>query len=131
MPSLNAGDVPHTSQTDHRILANPFRDQPSLNGEIVLFEAEKFPIPADEVRRAHGLALASVASNSNIPQLAGVAIQELMESLDRDDQDIQVLDAVSALLAVSNPKLAIEIGARGHELAPQNESLLETLAIAF
>ncbi len=129
MPTLNANNVPHTSQTDHRILSRPLQKVAQTPGEIGVFEPETFSIPDEEVQRAYGLALADVANESTSQNLVEAATNALSVILERGIHDVPILDAASTLLIYQNPTQAERIALDGYQQAPQNESILETLAI--
>jgi hypothetical protein len=63
MPKLAASDVPHTSQTDHRVLKLPRISrsfQAALpGGPPVPFAPEMFPVSAMEIARAEGIIFAN------------------------------------------------------------------------
>ncbi len=129
MPSLNAGDVPHTSQTDHRILKRPLRKIVQNEGQIDVFELESFPIPQNELQRAYGLALGEVSLESLSKSLSESSINILRQSLQKPEPDTVILDVMSSLLVYQDLSVSEELALQGHHIAPQNESLLETLAI--
>ena len=62
MPRLNASNIPHTSQTDHRILRDPDRLKSAKTGnEYTMFEEAGAMIPEIERVRVKGLMYSLVA----------------------------------------------------------------------
>lgn len=132
MPRLNASDVPHTTQSDHRILRAPQLpgarvDQP--NELPVLFDGAEQRLPQIIVDRARGLWMAERAEKATSPQLASQASQILERVLRERPRDVEVLNALGTAAAVNgrfqeslnywNAALAIE---------PNRELTLSTTA---
>lgn len=85
MPKLEANDVPHAAQTDHRIVrrrASTETVQPSH--DVVLFNNAESRVPAHEVARARGLLLTEWANNAGDLSLAAEAA-ELLAGVAADD----------------------------------------------
>jgi len=132
MPRLSADDVPHTSQTDHRILKAPLAkglETLAAPTDIELFQPQDFPVPDNEAQRAFGLMLSRKALGTGSPRYVVAGANALAPLANAATDDVAVLAAQAVnLLALGDPG-ALELAKRGHALAPGNESLLETLVI--
>lgn len=134
MPSLGASNVPHTSQTDHRIRRRPAAAAPSpkkesVNSELVFFDEADTRIPQWEVDRARGLVLAKKAEKTRARSIA-VEAESLLEATHKiapDDVDVAEWLGVAKLL-IDNPSDAKELWESGLALNPQCETLLVRLA---
>lgn len=98
MPSLAANDVPHTSQTDHRIPR--FRDasrQPPASAEereLLVFGNDAGQIPDSEVDRSLGILMVRNAEGSEDRILASRAIQFLKPWTERQPDDVEALETL-------------------------------------
>ena len=132
MPTLDASDVPHTSQTDHRILARrgQVRTSPEAESGIHPLAANLYPVPPDELERAMGLAMARQAEASGDPSLMARAIYSLDQSRQRQAGDVPVLDSLSTLVLRSGSvDAANTIAEEACELNNDQESVVETLVM--
>ena len=134
MPSLGTSDVPHTSQTDHRILRRPIpsRSQPathSINTDLVFFDAADQRIPKWETHRARGLMLAGLAEKTREHKFAKEAesLLEATRKIVRDDVEVIERLGVTKLLLRKMPE-ARRLWESGLALEPRHESLLVRLA---
>lgn len=130
MPRLAATDVPHTSQTDHRIPRSPkARPKPAPRGNIEFYD-EGSPLPDWEVNRAKGILIADLSKKRSDRRLADQALA-LLKPLENQLQDdvpfVQALGA--AYLQANNPGAAIESWDKVLKLAPENPQALESLAL--
>lgn len=121
MPRGAAGDVPHTSQTDHRILRSPGAAESRPSSGMQLFQSFGAEVPADEVERARTLLMARYAQQSNDRILAARAAQGLVELRPRflsDPALHRMLGAMEDILLRSQDvKLSLEAATR---LAPRD-----------
>jgi len=133
MPRLSASDVPHTTQTDHRILKNPGETDASFDQEgIRLFgSAEKTLTPLQK-DRARGLLKVSQAESQKFQVMALEAIELLEPVVNVADDDLPVLYA----LGIASQMLGQDAQAESYwlkvlEQNPQHEFALEQLAIFY
>lgn len=134
MPRLEASDVPHTSQTDHRILKRP---QSAQKGRRNKMNTEPHTIflaggeaPGWEIERAEALMWSRQAEQSANQQLAMQALPKLLAFRRQAPDDVEVLDAAIYLTALlGNTQEAIRLGENALELAPRRESVFESLVL--
>jgi hypothetical protein len=133
MPRLSTLDVPHTSQTDHRILRVP----KAMNGDHA--GGDELPVPFDDAEqrlprsvtdRARGIWLAEQSEFKADPQLAARAIRILALIHRQSPKDADVLNAMGIAAGVEGRtedcltmwKLALAI-------EPQRELTLRAMAL--
>ena len=96
MPSLGGSDVPHTAQTDHRIIRDHRRGadaSPSpLPGEqLAVFDGAELRLPAWEVARARGISKMTEAWQRRDPKLAAEARRLLIpQGLSEKDPNVVI-----------------------------------------
>lgn len=125
MPSVDASDVPHTAQTDHRVLRR--YDGVPLPGpastELDVFDQEYLPQRA--VQRAYGLLLAGTAGDS---RRAAEALAALEPFLRESAVDTAVwAEASWLLLRLGDLTSAARLARRVIDLDPKHPSALEAL----
>ncbi len=103
MPRLDASDVPHTTQTDHRILRLPQtssspENQPDNTPELY-DDAEK-RLPEIVVARARGMWLAERAERYTSRNFAEQSSRILKEVLALRPDDVEVLEALGTCAAI-------------------------------
>lgn len=136
MPRLAANDVPHTSQSDHRILRRPSeakpRDGPPAGDRTAeLFAGAGDRLPPIEVARAQGLNLAIEADKAGDAGLAARAERLLRESLAAAPDDADALEALGDSLEVlGRPEEAVGRWRQAAEVSPRREATLSRLATA-
>jgi len=142
MPRLNAVDVPHTSQTDHRVLRRPPPPsradssppaEPPVPSEsdLQIFDLAEVPLTVTELDRAWGILLAARAEAVQDPALAQRAVDRLQQVWQVDRADGAVADALGISLALTgDTPQAIEVWERGLLANPRSESLLYSLGLA-
>lgn len=133
MPRLAATDVPHTSQTDHRIIRSP-QSPPTRGTETragyLIFDSDAVTVPDLEIRRAKTLLAARLALRANDPILAAEVIPEL-EQLCAQANDVVMLEALGSLqLAIEQYDRAIATFQKALVLDPQHEKTLWGLVLA-
>lgn len=99
MPKLAATDVPHTSQTDHRIPRTPHKtiriDATSIDGPQP-FDDGGGELPELVLQRARGILLAKKAERERDPALANSCLSLLLPLVHANPDDIAALEAVGA-----------------------------------
>ncbi|MBS0202853.1 MAG: tetratricopeptide repeat protein [Planctomycetes bacterium] len=104
MPRLNASDVPHTTQSDHRILRAPVTPIPAGDQTFempALYDGAEQRLPGIVVDRAKGIWLAEQAERLTNPQLATQASRILEGVLRERPNDVEVLNALGTAAAVN------------------------------
>lgn len=137
MPRLAANDVPHTSQSDHRILRRP-RAGGSADGPVTsdrppeLFDGAGDRLPPVEVARAEGLRLILSANETGDSEVAREAESRLRESLAAAADDADVLEALGdAADVLGRPEEAVRYWKRAADIAPDRETALTRLADTY
>ncbi len=105
MKSLAASNVPHTSQTDHRILRRPSVRQPgSQDNEPALrvFDGAEDRIPPTELQRARGILMSRFAQNDKDKLLASAAVETLRPLQDKFQNDRELLSALAIAHTMEN-----------------------------
>lgn len=128
MPQTAASDVPHTAQTDHRVLKTYSANTSAFrgNGRLQLFQSEAFPMPRTALQRAMGLHLEKTVSSKST---ANEILQLLSNSI-QDDMDIPALNAAGwTRFKLGDRQGAQGLAARVLERDPENESALELMAL--
>ncbi len=95
MPTAGSSDIPHASQSDHRVLRDPLNApdvvDPPNRGEVwSIFDDSEQRLPEWEVRRARALALCEQAVDDLDQRLMGEAIVALEAVLAHDAKDAVV-----------------------------------------
>lgn len=133
MPRRGAQLLPHTSQTDHRIVRTPQGPQKSTEQIRVedyrLFDGAEKRIPEWEVQRSRGVMLASMAEQRRMRNLTTEAEQLLtsVRSMLDDDPKVDESLAVCKLLQRQD-QAASEILIQSLNKHPNREALLLRLA---
>ncbi|MBI3866207.1 MAG: hypothetical protein HY290_30375 [Planctomycetia bacterium] len=141
MPRLHASDVPHTSQTDHRVLKSkgsplgaPVKSRPAKSrGEpdpIRLFESGTPGLAERAERRARGILLSMLAERQKDPLVALRAERMLAPFARAAPDDLAVLDALAVAAAIQ--RRPADAAARWNAIlavAPTHERALESLAV--
>ena len=139
MPQLAAGDVPHTVQTDHRILRLPVVPDDSVmltKGEEVaeprIFDERENPLPEWEVQRAKGLMLAELVQSGGDEGLIREAEQLLSSARAGRSDDVQILDAL-AFVRLNQGKMeaAVATWKRALQIESDRQGPLDALAAYF
>ena len=138
LPKLPANDVPHTTQTDHRIVRSPQEQQPDLampaltqlRSKLTLFDGAEKRLPKLEVDRARGLQLVEAAKKSREIKIARRIQKLLKPMLTAAPDDIVALDAMAlTYVLLEDHQLAEESWTRALKIQPENEAILTPLAI--
>jgi Flp pilus assembly protein TadD len=132
MPRLAASDVPHTSQTDHRIPRKPSTTPiiDTRESRLTVFAADEADVPEWERQRARGLVMAKFATdekNGVLAKQASTILEAVRQSI---PNDIPVLLEIGTCYSLQGrPDLAMAAWREVLELDPENETALERLAI--
>jgi len=143
MPRLGSHDVPHTTQTDHRILRR--RSEPgepaekpeaSADGEtsenLQIFDLAEVPLDQFAKDRAMGIALAARAEAVQDKDRAARAVALLGPVSATDPLDGAVADAYGISLALTGDVTqAIETWKTALRANTRNEALLYSLGLAY
>lgn len=140
MPPRPASDVPHTSQTDHRVLRRPEDsplvdpDESDASADLVLFQVQGEELSADVKERSEGLRLSNEAMSSptEAKRLAQEAIDKLVRATKADPTDFEAWNQLAIAYMILNDgegsRLAWE---RTMETSPRKVSgLFGQIAIA-
>lgn len=132
MPALETNDVPHTAQTDHRILKNPtrpsLRDPQAFKGGI--FDLTHSPLSDIEKQRADGIMLARQAELNADGEIVRQAAIHLDGLTDLFPNDLLLMDSLALLSSMGgrNEK-ALRLWRQATERYPDSEELLISLAM--
>lgn len=134
MPSFQASDIPHTSQTDHRVLRRP-TDAERGTGEdslrLTIFGEHDGTIPEPDLRRARAILLTIGAESSGDPEMAARAAQDLQDWLNQHPDDLAAIERLGTARALQGrPEAARAIRERGLEQNPDHEELLTALFVS-
>ena len=130
MPSLPTVDVPHTSQTDHRVLRHAGERPPrqaSLEN-LNVYEADR--LGQSVIDRAHGIFLVQKTEDTGNKSLAYQAIDLLQTVVNKDPTDVQAMEALGrAYEATYNLGDAELILKKVLDIQPESEDALRTLML--
>jgi Doubled CXXCH motif (Paired_CXXCH_1)/Cytochrome c554 and c-prime len=130
MPRIAANDVPHTSQTDHRVLRS-YHGEPPAEREPGLRIFEDGTLPEAERDRALGMMLAMRGENvREFSVFAGEAISKLEPwvAVVPDDRDAAEMLGAACML-VDDVDRAYSIWKQILEEDPDNENVLKRLMV--
>jgi predicted CXXCH cytochrome family protein len=133
-PPLNASDVPHTSQTDHRVLRRPLLRQISARAaanpdDFRIFEAETPGLTSRAERRARGILLAMLAERQHDARLAARVERQLEPYWRAAPDDVAVGIALAQVAALQQrPTDAAAHWKAVLAVDPRNETALQALA---
>ncbi|MCY2963064.1 MAG: tetratricopeptide repeat protein [Planctomycetota bacterium] len=140
MPRLGANDVPHTTQTDHRVLRRP-QSQTAEESSAVgksrepvtrIFDLEEVPLDAFDLNRALGIVEAIRAEYSQNAERAARAVSLLEPVSKRDPTDSAVADKFGISLAISgDPDRAVDTWQRALFANTKSEGLLYSIGLAY
>ncbi len=136
MPVVGSSDIPHTSQSDHRVLRDPHnqRDVPNASGSGKLwsiYDDSEQRLPEWELQRARALALCDQAVEESNKQLILDAVAALEAVLARDANDLDAWRKLGYLYELTQnhakAKSAFESALR---IDPEDEMSLKNLGYA-
>jgi hypothetical protein len=137
MPRFGASDIPHTTQTDHRIMRHPTPPSPPGDSEqtdlaLAIFDAHVSPLSDLEKQRAQGLVLSLRASEANDARQAHAAEQLLRPVAEALPDDLAVLDALAiAYVLIGKNREATDTWRAMLDKDPNNRDAVRSLAITF
>ena len=137
MPRLKASDIPHTTQTDHRVRRRPAAETlseagPRRVGRPVIADQADCPLAELEAARAYGLALASQASGTGNRAVAQQVEALLLPVWEAAPDDVDVAGALAVAAALQRRRAeAVRLWQRAVELDPRREEALYALALHF
>ena len=135
MPRLGANDVPHTSQTDHRVVRRK-DSQRKHSSEAVdlnaprIFDSDTVELPRHEEERTRGLLLSKLAERQQSAKLA-VEVERLLTPWVREfPDDLPVLDALALAATLQHrPHEATALWSAILAISPADETALNSLAL--
>ena len=131
MSRLGANDVPHTAQTDHRVLRKPTSHDGS-SGQMVLpelYDHAEQRLPRLAVDYARGLWLAERAEKTTDPEMANRAFRLLSIVVAEIPDDARILDALGTASVVQRRfDDAFNYFKKSLAIDPHREQTLETVA---
>lgn len=135
MPRFDAGDVPHTTQTDHRILRRPNQhggDAKSPTGQspgaLILFDGDRLSETARN--RATHIAMArfaEVAQDQKSARRAGIALRQVLKQAPDDSLTLDALARCHAVLGQVDS--AVDYWKRALQAAPNDQAILYSLTL--
>lgn len=135
MPRQQTNDVPHTAQTDHRVLRRPGQTSPTSPTSadpFTLFSGMLENVPERERERARGLLMSHFARELHDPALGSLAaavLEPLAASANDDPECWRALG--DACLVQNQPDKAEQAWRRALEIDPSDEASLRSLAVVF
>ena len=140
MPRLAANDVPHTTQTDHRIRKDPWAktaadskssvEDAEMNFEA--YEGDTHPLAEAEFERALGIAVVRDATQKGDVSLYNVAIERLLPLRDVFSSDLIFLEALGlAFYRSERTEEAISVWEKILEIDPNHAETLLDLGSHF
>ena len=136
MPRFSASDIPHTTQTDHRILREASTvpsgsAAPSPQPALKIFDAAAVPLTDLERNRAQGLILAKRAEEYENVELAAQAERLLLPFFEAANDDLLTLDALAACCWLQGRVAeATDYWERALGLAPRDLRTIRSLMLA-
>lgn len=131
MPTLKSEDVPHTSQSDHRISRRPInRVTKHPARSLTTFQEAGVQVPDRELERARGIMLSQLAEESGNEPLAiesEILLERFLKLAPDDTAALESLGA--ACLVQSRPQAAEEHWKKILVHSPNHEQALLRLAI--
>jgi hypothetical protein len=134
MPSAGARDVPHVSQTDHRILRDPqaVRTPREPSRQLQIFGMDDADIPEAELKRALAISLVRTAEQSGNAVLSADAIRPLESWVAMAPDDLPALLSLGvAHWLLEDPWKAAQVWEAGLKLSPDNESFLRRMFVLY
>ncbi|QDU37376.1 Tetratricopeptide repeat protein [Maioricimonas rarisocia] len=132
MAPVAANDVPHTSQTDHRILRRPLEEalQPRAGGGLLVFGESEGVVPESEAKRGRAIFMVRTAEQADDAAIAVEAIPFLEKWLKSVPDDIEAGEVLGlAYHLVGDYPQAEQVWQRTLELDPDHEELLRRLFV--
>ena len=134
MPRLVASDVPHTSQTDHRLMRRPSIETPDNSpfGIPQFYDHAETRLPQSEIDYTMGLWLAENAEKRTDRALASRAVTLLTKVMKDFPDDPRTLNALGTASAVNGRfDDSIRYWEKSLALDPKGEQTLEMLTVTL
>lgn len=147
MPAYGASDIPHTAQTDHRILRKPSLDRPDSHGaqqstpkqsavvslaDLQIFDLSAHPISKSDLDRARGIVLARIAERNGSIQTAQIAETMLRQATRSSPEDIDVLEELAAVCVLQHRTAeAVEHWEKVLQIDPRHEAGLYNVSVSL
>lgn len=133
MPRFNASDIPHTAQTDHRILRDPKSPQSHRSDpddrSLSIFDEETTRVPEIERLRAKALLQLAESQRARDPALAQQCRQKFLQALETFPDDSDVLAGLGAVSVVlQEPQAAEKYWQKALAAHPDDEKVVLQLA---
>ena len=134
MPRLSTSDVPHTSQTDHRVprsTAIPKRTTiPRTHDDFLFYREGDFALPEWELQRARGILMSELTQSDNDASLAYKAVSLLKPLQDSLPGDTEFLNALGvAYMQQDDLTAATRCFKLSLQSAPKHAMTLQFLAV--
>ena len=145
MPAYDTSDIPHTAQTDHRILRKPLLDRPDSKGgqestprqstvmslaDLQIFDLSAHPISESDLDRARGIMLARIAERNGSIKSAQIAETMLRQARRSSPEDIDVLEELAAVCVLQNRTgEAVEYWEQVLQIDPRHEAGLYNVSV--
>lgn len=133
MPAIEANDVPHTAQTDHRILKKPAIKKSTIRRNsrtLYVFGESEGLIPEAEIQRAQAISIVKTAEKSGNSVLANDAIPILENWTKAVPEDLDAGIALGAAYwLVGDPRMASKIWSVMVRRYPRNEDILRRMHV--
>ena len=136
MPRLMAADIPHTSQTDHRVLRDPkpapnTRTAPKNSG-LLIFDEDSTHVPESDRLRARALVLLETLKQTREPETADECRQKLRKALGHFANDPEVLLGLGTASLLLNDSVVAETNfLKALAVSPDDEKSVEQLALFY
>ncbi len=136
MPRLMATDIPHTSQTDHRVLRDPkpvpnTRVAPKNSG-LLIFDEDSTRVSESDRLRARMLIQLETLKQTRDPETAEECRQQFRRALGKFAKDPEVLLGLGTASLLLNDAVAAETYfLKALAVSPDDEKLVEQLALFY
>jgi predicted CXXCH cytochrome family protein len=138
MPRLNASDVPHATQTDHRVLRRPGvvpatsrSAYATIDGNLEIFDWEWAPLSGPEILRIRGIVAAKKADQARNLQMVATARQYLELAWRAAPDDREIASHLATILFLDhNEAAAVDLWYGLLKSPPVNEETLQLLVMA-
>ena len=136
MPRFKASDIPHTAQTDHRILRDPQSAQRERSdpgkSSLSIFDEETTRVPEIERLRAEALLQLAELPRDRDPEIAQRCREKLLKVLDTFPDDPDVLTGLGAVSIILEEHRATEkYWLRALAAHPDDERVIQQLALFY
>jgi len=135
MPTSGSSDIPHATQSDHRVLRDPYSSREASpaaeRGKVwTIFDDSEQRLPASELERARALALCDQAVEEVNRDLMTQAVVALEAVAARDPDDVDVWRSLGFLYGLGrNPEKSRRAFEAALQADPEDELSLKNLAL--